>query len=64
MKMRKDGYSDALILSEGRYERRERLSLREVEQEIMVEPVVKTLWIRTSNPMVVKRVRNKNLATA
>ena len=58
MSYNKDGYSAALILSEGRYERRERwVALRETERELVLEPMVKSLWIRTSNPSVVKRIQ-------
>jgi len=51
--MKKDIYSDALILSEGRYEARERRQISELEIEI--EPLKKSKLLRIS-PLVVKRI--------
>jgi len=53
----KDGYSDALILSEGRYKK------NQAEQQIVIPAIVKSKWIRI-NETIVRRTSEAVLVKA
>jgi hypothetical protein len=55
----RDLYSDALVLSEGRYDRRLKMQL--LQMEIYPEKVTHTKWVRIA-PNVIKRLRGENFS--
>lgn len=56
----KQAYTAALILSEGRYEKKTRYlkGLEDAEKEIQVEEVIRTEWTRVSD-RVIKRTKKQ-----
>jgi hypothetical protein len=54
---KKDGYSDALILTEGRYRE------RHAEEEVVIPAIVKSKWIRI-NETIVRRTTEPVLVKA